>query len=60
MRKAVLLDFYGTIVNESYALLDHIADEFKACVVYNNELTTMLVQDLTYLGQCPITNFDKK
>ena len=31
MRKAVFLDFYGTIVNESYALLDHIADEFKAC-----------------------------
>ena len=46
---------------QGYITPDYVCeDEFKACVVYNNELTTMLVQDLTYLGQCPITNFDKK
>lgn len=46
---------------KGYITPDYISEnEFEACVVYNNKLTTILVQDLTYMGQCPITDFDNK
>lgn len=31
MKKAVILDFYGTVVHEGYRLLDEIAAEFHKC-----------------------------
>lgn len=44
---------------EGYLTPDYVCDDdFRVCVIYQKKLTTMLVQDLTYLGQVPITEFE--
>ena len=45
--------------SEGYLSPDFICeDDFKVCVVHNKQLIPMLVQNLLYLGQAPITDFE--